>query len=123
MLIAVVDSDWDAKLSLIQDTYWSYVDKLYAAGARNFAILNLPTYWRSPDVINRGNASLTAVAKHRNLLWNAELAARFRYFERAHAGDVYAKLVDVYGLWENMYAHPAEYGLQNVTEYCSAYYS
>jgi phospholipase/lecithinase/hemolysin len=36
--------------------------------------------------------------------------------------DVFARLVNVYGLWTDMYAHPAKYGLQNVTEYCQSYY-
>ncbi|RMY21855.1 hypothetical protein D0867_03082 [Hortaea werneckii] len=95
--------------------------QLYNAGARNFAFLNLPTYWLSPGVINRENATVVAIAKHRNLLWNRELAKRFEHFRCTHRSAL-AKLVDVYGLWESMCSYPAAYGLSNVTEYCDAYY-
>ena len=95
--------------------------QLYNAGARNFAFLNLPTYWLSPGVINRENDTVVATAKRRNLLWNHELAKRFQHFRYTHH-HAFAKLVDVYGLWESMYAYPAAYGLSNVTEYCDAYY-
>ncbi|KAI7484075.1 acyl-CoA dehydrogenase [Hortaea werneckii] len=114
-------TDWDERLPLIQDSYWAHVEKLYNAGARNFAFLNLPTYWLSPGIINRGNATVVDVARHRNLLWNHELAKRFEHFQCTHR-STFAKLVDVYGLWESMYAYPAAYGLSNVTEYCDAYY-
>ncbi|KAI6842469.1 hypothetical protein KC340_g1685 [Hortaea werneckii] len=118
---ALVLTDWDERLSLIQDSYWAYVEKLYNAGARNFAFLNLPTYWLSPGIINRGNATVVDIARHRNLLWNRELFKRFENFRCTHR-TAFAKLVDVYGLWERMYANPAAYGLRNVTEYCDAYY-
>ncbi|RMZ07591.1 hypothetical protein D0860_05021 [Hortaea werneckii] len=107
-------TDWDERLPLIQDSYWAHVEKLYNAGARNFAFLNLPTYWLSPGIINRGNATVVDVARHRNLLWNHELAKRFEHFQCTHR-STFAKLVDVYGLWESMYAYPAAYGLSNVT--------
>ncbi|KAI0480581.1 GDSL lipase/esterase [Xylariaceae sp. FL0804] len=154
------EADWDARLPLIMDTYWSYVDKLYAAGARKFVFLNLPAYWRSPDVADRNNGSshVAAVARRRNLLWNAALGRRFAAFLRRHerehefdeheddddddgrhphhhhdsdgdGGDddgddhsFFARVVDVYGLWEDMYARPWAYGLRNVTGYCQAYY-
>ncbi|KAK5123116.1 hypothetical protein LTR85_003314 [Meristemomyces frigidus] len=113
-------TDWNNQDSLFA-VFFGISDIVYTFEARTFVFLTLPTYWRPLDVINRGNSSLTVITKHRNLLLNVALADRFSVFEWAHAGELSAKLVDAYSLWENMYARPAEHSFRNVTEYCQAY--
>ncbi|MCJ1331149.1 hypothetical protein MMC10_007836 [Thelotrema lepadinum] len=98
------DPDWNSKVPLIMDSYWNYVEK------------------KSPGVVNAANASLSSLAKERTLLYNSNLATRHQDFQKNHGSTVFSKLVDVMGLWENMYAHPKHYGLVNVTNYCNAYY-
>ncbi|MCJ1448475.1 MAG: hypothetical protein MMC23_008992 [Stictis urceolatum] len=115
------DRDWEAKVPLMMDTYWRYSEKLYSAGARNFAFLNLPPYWKSPGIISSGNDSLVSLAHCRTLLWNSNLMNRHQAFQEKHGSSVNSKLVDVMGLWEDMYAHPKQYGLANVTMDCDAY--
>lgn len=86
---------------------------LAAAGAHDFLVPNLPALGNMPLVVSQYpqlQAGLNALAQSYNIL----LAQTLAQLEASLAVNIYS--LDVAGLYQNIIANPAAYGLANVTD-------
>lgn len=89
------------------------IDRLYDAGARSVLAPNLPLLGLVPR--NNTNPALAAGANALAMQYNSVLATALNDLEATHAGLKIYRL-DVAGLFSNLVANPAAYGLTNVTQ-------
>jgi outer membrane lipase/esterase len=102
-----------AGINLVKAAYAidGMVDALYAAGARNILVGNLPDIGLTP--LAMGSAGATALT----IAFNSTLKKLLEETETADAGldlDVF----DLYGLLNSAVANPSAYGFSNVTDAC-----
>lgn len=90
----------------------SSIDRLYGAGARNVLAPNLPPLGLVPR--NNGDAARAAAADAASARFNAALAAALDRLEAEHP-DLTLYRLDVAGLFADLAANPAAFGLTNVT--------
>jgi phospholipase/lecithinase/hemolysin len=94
------------------------VDTLYAAGARNILVGNLPNVGRTPLAASLGPAG-AAGATALSQLFNGTLQTLLNASEAKDTGLDLDRL-DLYGLLETVTANPAAYGFDNVTDACKS---
>ncbi|KAF8607863.1 hypothetical protein BDV93DRAFT_589454 [Ceratobasidium sp. AG-I] len=100
------------------NAYFALVQKLYAAGGRNFLFLNVPNVDRSPLMLAQA-ASDRAAEKAVIDGFNTKLAAKVAAFTSANSGTktwVYADDVKLNTLLDS----PTTYGFQDATSYGDA---
>ena len=86
----------------------AFVAGLALDGAKNFVVLNVPDLGLTPE--ESGNATTATALSN---LYDQELAASLQTLgAQDHLG---IHLIDAFGLIDNAVAHPASYGLTNVT--------
>lgn len=89
------------------------VASLAAAGAKNILVLNLPPLGETPAVRNdpfrRAFANLLATT------FNQTLASELAELRATLPSDVTIMEIDVHGLFNQIFANPASFGLTNVT--------
>lgn len=93
------------------DIAW-ILDRLYAAGARHVVVWNTPDLAQSPAIIANGPEAVAA-AKLVIAAMNKALARRLDAYPEVHRFDVFA-------LYGSVIGHPADHGLDNVTDACGA---
>lgn len=96
----------------------SMVDSLYAAGARNILVSNLPDMGKTPLAISKGPAAVAGATALTNL-FNSTLGSLLDSDAAADPGLNLDRL-DVHALLDSAYANPAAYGFTNVTDPCKA---
>lgn len=103
--------------------YHGLVDELYYAGARNFALLNVPPVDRAPLTLVQSKANQTAERKDIQS-WNTmmnnmahELKSAFKDINvfSIDAHSIFTKILD------NPASNPLTAGYLNTTNYCLAY--
>ena len=92
------------------------VDALYAAGARNILVGNLPDVGRTPLVTAQGAAAAAGATALTNL-FNATLKGLLDS-DAAVDANLDLDRLDLYALFNSALANPAAYGFDNVTAPC-----
>lgn len=97
--------------AVVADNVIIHLNTLYALGARNFLVLNLPSLGDTPAVIATGslNRSLAEIATN---AFNTKLALDVSTFASKPGAHVH--YVDVYSLEKQVNANPAAYGFTDV---------
>ncbi|KAJ3041496.1 hypothetical protein HDV00_009292 [Rhizophlyctis rosea] len=112
-------TDQHAFRGKVINKYFSLVDELYAAGARNFFFINVPDIPAAPLYIAQGADTVkTVTAAVQD--WNAQVKAKVQALKTKHS-DVTTIFFDSYKLFKTMIEHPKQYGLTNVTGTCPYY--
>jgi outer membrane lipase/esterase len=93
------------------------VNRLYAAGARNILVLNVPNIGRTPLVQSTGNSAAIAGATALSQGFNVNLANQLNLL-RPLLSNLNLVLVDVFALEAQIVNNPAGFGLTNVTAPC-----
>ncbi|KAL2266804.1 hypothetical protein VTJ83DRAFT_6156 [Remersonia thermophila] len=105
--------DYDQILERIMDSYFSQLQVLYDAGARNFVLLTVPPIHRTPVMMLEPDSvralEAAAIAKYNTAL-NSRLAA----FKSAHS-DISAKIVDTGVPFNEALDNPTKYGSPDAT--------
>lgn len=92
------------------------VGTLYAYGARQFLLMNVPDVGKTPAVRGLGPAAV-AGAGTLSALYNVYLAQLRDYLAAVLPGsDI--RILDAYAKLNDVIAHPAGYGLANVADAC-----
>ena len=94
----------------------SMVEALYAAGARNILVGNLPNIGLTPQAV-AGGPAVVAGATALSQLFNATLEGLLAGSEAKDTG-LDLDLLDLYGLMNSAVANPSAYGFTNVTDPC-----
>jgi phospholipase/lecithinase/hemolysin len=91
---------------------------LYAHGARRFLLLDVPNLGRAPAVrmLDQQVPGAAAAASQLSLAFNAGFAGVVQYAKGLGGAD--ARVLDLYGLLEEVVASPATYGFTNTTDAC-----
>ncbi|KAJ3052629.1 hypothetical protein HK097_005940 [Rhizophlyctis rosea] len=99
--------------------YFTLVDELYTAGARNFFFINVPDVARAPLYLAQGDYSVNAVANATDD-WNKQVQQNIDALKKKKK-DVTAIYYDSNALFKRITNNPAKYGLKNVTGTCDYY--
>lgn len=102
------------------DTYFGLVEKLYAAGARNFLFINVPPIDRSPSTVSQGKNAVEMEAKAL-ASYNAKLVKRAQKLVRAKGKQVWSKVFDSAKLFNFILDNPTPFRISNTTAFCAAY--
>jgi len=95
------------------------INRLYAAGARNIAVLNSVNIGLTPRVTSLGNPQASAGATQMSQQFNGALAQQIAIVRTVSPGlNIY--LVDAYAMEAGIFAAPAANGYTNVTAPCFA---
>ena len=92
----------------------SAVQGLYAEGARNFLVMNLPNLGLTPEAIAGNNV---AVATGGSMLFNSYFDTTIGGLRGGLVGST-IRTLDTFALLSDAVAHPSAYGLTNVTNAC-----
>ncbi|CAK7198242.1 hypothetical protein SEUCBS139899_000901 [Sporothrix eucalyptigena] len=93
------------------DQYFAQLAILYKAGARHFALLNIPPTQKTPFMKGQSNvASLVTTITD----WNGQLATRVATFVAANT-EANVTLVDTQAPWNKAIANPTDYGATDAT--------
>jgi phospholipase/lecithinase/hemolysin len=92
------------------------VNRLYAAGARNFLVVNAPNVGATPLAQSQGTAAATA-ATQLSAGFNQNLAAQLNGL-KANAPGMNIFLLDSFALETQIKANPSSFGFSNVTAPC-----
>jgi outer membrane lipase/esterase len=93
------------------------VQTLYAAGARNILVGNLPDIGKTP--LAAADPATSAGATLLTQIFNSTLAAALANSEVADVG-LDLDTLDLYGLMNSVIADPTTYGFSNVTDACKS---
>lgn len=103
--------------------YTSLVEQLYAAGARNFVFVTVPTIYLSPGTLARG-ATVVEQEKIDVVQWN-NLLKSMAASEKALHTDTNIWIYDAQALFTeilgNVASFPQTAGITNTTDFCAAY--
>lgn len=106
----------------IQNALTSVADsitQLYANGARNFLLLNVPDVGKTPAVLilDQGFPGIAGFADTLSQAYNAGLAQAAQGLSLA-LPDIDIRILDVYSTLNSVVAQPGAYGFVNVTDAC-----
>src|SRR5205814_7960670 len=90
---------------------------LYAEGARDFLVPNLPDLALTPSINGLASPAASFVANSLTNLFNATLATDLVLLRTLHP-DADIDALDTYAFLNNLVAHPAEFGFTNTTARC-----
>ncbi len=118
----------DALNAAIYAVYTDLVERLYAAGARNFAFLTVPPVYRSPLSLGNDNASQAlekADIEAFNLLMADSRAGLAANLTARYPGSANAWVIDTNPLFGAVLDNPSAFAqtaaIKNTTAYCSDY--
>lgn len=97
----------------IMSTYFGLLQQVYDAGARNFAILNVPPIQDSPLMISQGT-SATQLEATVITQFNSMLASSLTSFLNANPGSV-GKIIDTQAPFLTAINNPTAYGAADAT--------
>lgn len=91
---------------------------LYARGARNFLLVNVPNLARAPSVrmLDLQVPGAAALAGQLTLFFNAGFADVVQYAKGLGGADV--RVLDLHTLLEQIVTNPGTYGFKNATDAC-----
>jgi outer membrane lipase/esterase len=95
----------------------SIVNRLYAAGARNILVMNVPDVGKSPLLQASGNATAIATATTMSLQYNGAIAQQMNNVRAVSPGIALA-VFDLGTLASQVQANPAAFGFANGTTPC-----
>ncbi|EJD36759.1 hypothetical protein AURDEDRAFT_174205 [Auricularia subglabra TFB-10046 SS5] len=101
----------------LMDSYMAGMRRLFALGARNFLILNVPPTDRSPMITKRG-AKDAAKYKAAVADYNKKLRNRVAIFQKNHPKAV-TRVVDIHTAIGELLDHPKKYGFRDAKTYGS----
>ncbi|KAF1911125.1 hypothetical protein BDU57DRAFT_462341 [Ampelomyces quisqualis] len=109
----------------IFSTYASLLDQVYATGARNFLLLNVPPVNLSPLITSQPDNGYATEYEGRVISdWNKRVVAMTAQLKAKHS-DVTTFVHDTNALYLDVIKDPRVYeqtkGLKNVTAFCKAY--
>ncbi|KAM0752847.1 hypothetical protein T439DRAFT_354325 [Meredithblackwellia eburnea MCA 4105] len=110
---------YSALVDNLLTSYDAQMSKLYAAGARNFAILNVPPTDLTP-LVQLFGADVAAVFHSNIALWNLKISDYAISFSTKYTGAT-ALLFDTNSLFSDVLNNPASYGITNTKSACDAY--
>lgn len=93
------------------------VNRLYAAGARNILLVNVPNVGRTPLLQGSGNATAIATATTMSAQYNGALAQQINNV-RAVSPGLIVNILDAFALQTQVQANPAAFGFANATAPC-----
>ena len=93
------------------------VQGLYAEGARNFLVLNLPNLGLTPESVGQG-ATFAAAATAGAAGFDAYFASTMASLSALPGSNI--RSLDTFALFTNVVSNPGAYGLSNVTTPCIA---
>lgn len=100
--------------TIIQDVTRS-LERLADAGARHVVLLNLPDVTRAPAFERRQDRAKVA---GQILEYNSKLAQLVNEMRGRYGAALDLQLFDTYGLFNDVFSHPAQYQVSNVTQSC-----
>lgn len=92
------------------------ITQLYSQGARRFLVLNVPDVGKTPAVRMLGPA-VAAFAGLLSQSYNGALAGAVTNLKAA-LPEIDLRILDVYGILNNVVTSPEAYGFENVTDAC-----
>ena len=92
------------------------LNELYAAGARNFLVVNTPDVGKTPALQSLG-AVATATASGLTALMNAQLNASIAGLAAGLRSGI--RLLDAYALVDSVFATPSAFGISDATSACA----
>ena len=93
------------------------VQELYAEGARDFLVPNLPDLALTPAINGLGSPAASALADSLSMLFNSTLAADLVSLDTLHPdADIHS--LDTYAFLNNLTANAASLGFTNTTNRC-----
>ncbi|KAI1118323.1 carbohydrate esterase family 16 protein [Nemania sp. NC0429] len=100
----------------------SLVDKIYAAGGRNFVFINVPPLDRTPLIIPQG-ATAVSLSKADVTAWNQKVVDLAKTLKTKADTNVwvYDSNKSFGDVMNNPKSHPESAGLKNTTAFCAAY--
>lgn len=100
----------------------SLVDKLYAAGGRNFVFINVPPLDRTPLIIPQGTTAVS-LSKADVTAWNQKVVQLAKTLKTKADTNVwvYDSNKSFGDVMDNPKSHPESVGLKNTTAFCAAY--
>lgn len=107
-----------AKVVASATTEAGMVSTLYAAGARNVLVVNLPNVGRTPQVSALGAAAAQG-GNALSQLFDATLASNLGSFA-AQTNGLSLDLFNLYGFEQTVLANPSAYGFSNTTDACKS---
>lgn len=93
--------------------YFSYLEDLYAVGARRFMVINVPPQDRTPMVLAKNETVRAAFAEY-IIEYNAQLLNRTQAFTQKHS-DAYAAYFDVNAFATSVLDEPKTWGFPDAT--------
>ena len=93
------------------------VNRLYAAGARNILLVNVPDIGKTPLVQATGNPTAIATATTMSAQYNGALAQQMNNLRAVSPGLVISTL-DLFALLTQVQANPGAFGFTNATMAC-----
>jgi len=93
------------------------LEALYAEGARDFMVPNLPNLALTPAINGLGNATASFVAQSLTMLFNSTLAAELGSLDTLHP-DANFYAIDTYAFLNSVIADAAALGFTNTTNRC-----
>ena len=93
------------------------LQQLYAEGARNFLVPNLPNLALTPAINSLGSPAASAVADGLSILFNTALAADLVSLDTLHP-DADIHTLNIYSFLNNLIANAAASGFTNTTSRC-----
>jgi phospholipase/lecithinase/hemolysin len=112
---AVNPAQASADATLVIGNIAIFISDLAAAGARDFVVLNVPDLGLTPRVQAQG-AFVAAAVSAFTLAFDEALQSTLAGL--AQSGGLDLHLIDAYALADKEFAHPALFGLTNVTSPC-----
>ncbi|KAF4976140.1 hypothetical protein FZEAL_7159 [Fusarium zealandicum] len=111
--------------SAIISRYSSVVGKLYAEGARNFLLVNVPPIERAPRITGSSAAATRVpLARNATLSFNKHIEWLANRIRTRHT-DTKVFLFDSHTLFNNVIDNPQQFeqteGFKTTTKYCTAY--
>lgn len=115
--------DAEVMLPLIITDYRALLDFVYAHGARNFLVLNCPSFELSPAIQILG-PKMVRRYRRQIISFNAQVAAMVADFTAVHT-DTKVFLLDTYALFKGALEDPTMYPetaeIRNTTNVCRPY--
>ncbi|KAL8718936.1 MAG: hypothetical protein Q9225_003998 [Loekoesia sp. 1 TL-2023] len=106
-------------------TYTRLIEQLYATGARNFLILNVPPIDRSPGIIAKGPSAVASIGAYIPI-FNARFAALANALNNSHP-DAKVFVFDTYTLFKRVLDNPSKFPqtkiIRNTDGFCPAYHN
>ncbi|EKM77469.1 hypothetical protein AGABI1DRAFT_115088 [Agaricus bisporus var. burnettii JB137-S8] len=106
--------------SQVMDSYFATVDRLYAAGARNFVFNNVVPFNRAQIGVGQG-PELQEKLKQSILEFNAQLESSADAYCNSKSDIDTCIIFDTHTLFADLMDHPDNFGFENTDGFCQSY--